>query len=87
MKKVLSLMLLFSLNIHSNPTSQWYQDDGWSGPGIWPLLAIPVFGFLAILIFGLIKQFFQKPKDIEWEPIIIFLVLFGPAIAVGFIVL
>ena len=87
MKKILFLTLLLSLKIYSNPTSQWYKQDSWSGPGIWPFLIIPVFGFLAVLVFGLIKQFFEKPKDIDWEPIIIFLVLVGPAIVVGFIVL
>jgi len=88
MKKFISLIALFaSLNIYPNPTSQWYQEDSWSGGGIWPLLVIPVFGFLAILVWTTISDLIRNPKDVDWQPLIIFLILVGPVIVVGFLVL
>ena len=88
MKKIISLITLFaSLNIYSNPTSQWYQEDSWSGGGIWPLLVIPVFGALAFIVWMTIRDLIRNPKDVDWQPLIIFLLLFGPPIVVGFLVL
>ena len=65
MKKIFILITLFSINTYSNPASQWYQEETWSGSGIWPFLLI-IFGiFLCYVIYFLIVDFFEKdvPKD------------------------